>query len=299
MLRKTTVLIIPLILLSFALAACGLLSEPAAPSGAIEAIPLEPDSAETGGMATVTAEGSSTAVPLPTTEMTDQAAYPVEAETAGGDGGDGEEAYPAAQPAELLESYPAAEEATAENSGTASGTATVYRIDQAASLVRFELNEELRGVPTLVVGTTDQVAGELSVNLSDLSTIQVGVLQINARTLLTDNNFRNRAIQNQILETNEYEFITFTPTAINGLPASVPLGESVQFSIAGDLTIRDITQPVEFTVEAVSMSETQIVGRASTTINRTHFDLNIPSAPGVANVEEEVDLYIDFTANAV
>lgn len=149
-----------------------------------------------------------------------------------------------------------------------------------------------------MVGTTDQVAGELAVNLNDLSTVQVGILQINARTLLTDNNFRNRAIQNQILETNEYEFITFAPTTINGLPPSAPIGESVEFSIAGDLTIRDITQPVEFAVEAVSMSETQIVGRASATINRTDFGLNIPSAPGVANVEEEVELYIDFTANA-
>jgi polyisoprenoid-binding protein YceI len=142
------------------------------------------------------------------------------------------------------------------------------------------------------------VAGELSVNLDDLSTTQVGVLQINARALLTDNNFRNRAIQNQILETNEFEFITFTPTAVNGLPASAQVGETVQFSIAGDLTIRDITQPVEFTVEATPMTKSQLVGTASTIINRVNFDLNIPSAPGVANVEEEVELYIDFVANA-
>lgn len=293
MLKKVLALVFPLILLTFT--ACGLLNEPAAPSGTIEAIPLEPDSSETGGMATVAAGATSTAVPLPTTDTTNEAAYPAQAETAIGDG---EAAYPAAQPAEVQSPYPAAEEASEGEDNPATGTATVYQIDQAASLVRFELNEELRGVPTLVVGTTDQVAGELSVNLNDLSTIQLGVLQINARTLLTDNNFRNRAIQNQILETNEYEFITFTPTAVNGLPPNVPIGESVEFAIAGDLTIRDITQPVEFMVEAVSMSDTQIVGRAITTINRTDFDLNIPSAPGVANVEEEVELYIDFTANA-
>jgi len=164
--------------------------------------------------------------------------------------------------------------------------------------VRFQLDEELRGQPTTVVGTTDQVAGQLSVNLADLSQTQVGIIQINARTLATDNNFRNRAIQNEILNTGDFEFITFTPTGIEGLPASATVGEAISFSLVGDLTIRDITQPATFTVEATAVSETQIVGTATAVVNRTDFGLQIPSVPSVANVEEQVELYIDFTANA-
>src|SRR5690606_11052027 len=73
---------------------------------------------------------------------------------------------------------PATEPAT-----EAAGAATVFTIDQAASQVRFQLDEDLRGVRTTVVGVTDQVAGQLSINLADLSQTQVGVIQINARTL--------------------------------------------------------------------------------------------------------------------
>jgi polyisoprenoid-binding protein YceI len=125
------------------------------------------------------------------------------------------------------------------------------------------------------------------------------VLQINARTLVTDNSFRNRAINNQILDTGTYEFITFTPTAINGLPDSVNVGDTVTFTIVGDLTIRDITTEVTFDVEAAAVSDTQISGTASTLITREAYDLVIPSVPQVANVEEEVELYIDFVANAI
>ena len=53
-----------------------------------------------------------------------------------------------------------------------------------------------------------------------------------------------------------------------------------------------------FTVEATAASESQIVGTATAVVNRADFGLQIPSVPNVANVEEEVELYIDFTANA-
>lgn len=178
----------------------------------------------------------------------------------------------------------------------AAGT-QVFVISQADSQVRFELDEDLRGQRITVVGVTDQVAGEIAANLDDLSTAQVGVMQINARTLLTDNDFRNRAIQNEILDTGEYEFITFTPTAVTGLSGSATPGTDFTFQVEGDLTIRDITVPVTFTVVARLDSENQISGTASTTINRADYNLNIPSVPNVANVEEQVELYIDFVAN--
>lgn len=180
----------------------------------------------------------------------------------------------------------------------APGSGLIFTIDPAGSQVRFELDEDLRGVRNTVIGVTDQVAGQLSVDLSDLSQTQVGAIQINARALETDSNLRNRTMQNEILKTREYEFITFTPTGVQGLPASAAVGETVTFTILGDLTIRDITMPVTFSVEAKAASETQLTGTASAIVNRTDFGLQIPSVPSVANVEEEVELYIDFTANA-
>jgi polyisoprenoid-binding protein YceI len=251
------------------LAACGLLREPEAASSAIEAIPLE--------LETPAAEPAES-----------EAAVPTEAPAT--------EAVPTAEMVEpTVEAVAPTEEPTAE---PVAAEPVVYTIDQAASQVRFELDEDLRGQRITVVGTTDQVAGQIALNLADLSTTQVGVLQINARTLLTDNNFRNRAIQNEILNTGAFEFITFTPVSVEGLPPSAVVGQPVQFTISGDLTIRDTTMPATFNVEATAVSEGQITGTASTVVNRADFGLNIPSVPNVANVEEEVELYINFTANA-
>ena len=209
------------------------------------------------------------------------------------------EAMPLEQAAAEDESAPEAEASTEEEPVTdASSGATIYTISPEGSAVRFELDEDLRGQRITVVGETDQVAGELAVDLGNLGDTQVGVLQINARSLATDNNFRNRAIQNEILNTGNFEFITFEPTAVNNLPDSAAVGDTVEFTIDGNLTITGITAPATFSVTATVVSEDQITGTATAVVNRADFGLNIPSVPNVANVEEEVELYIDFTANA-
>ncbi len=175
----------------------------------------------------------------------------------------------------------------------------IFEISQADSEVRFVLDELLRGDPTTVIGASDQVAGQIAVDLSDLSTTQLGIIQINARTLATDNNFRNRAIRNRILQTDDYEFITFAPTALTGLPDSAAVGEMVSFQIVGDLTIRDITQEATFAAEVTAVSDTQLTGTAVATVQRADFELVIPEVEGVADVDEVVILEIDFTALAV
>jgi polyisoprenoid-binding protein YceI len=176
--------------------------------------------------------------------------------------------------------------------------ATVFEIDPTASEARFSINEILRGEPTTVVGKTNQVQGQIAVNLNDLSTAAVGPIQVDAQTLVTDNSFRNRAIETRILLSRVFRYVTFAPTAVSGLPDSVSPGESMQFQIEGDLTIVETTKPVVFDVRAVAVSDSRIEGTAAATIQRAAFDLFVPSATGVAGVEEDVLLEIDFAAEA-
>ena len=186
---------------------------------------------------------------------------------------------------------PEATEAAAPSDGT-----LVFNIDQSQSEVRFILSEVLSGNPTTVVGASNQVAGQIAVNPSDLSTAQVGVIQVNARTLETDRSQRNNAIRNRILHTDTYEFITFTPTEVRGLSGSAAPGDSFTFQLVGDLTIQDVTQQVVFDVTATADSGTQISGSATTTVQRSDYGLQIPSVPQVADVSEEVTLELDFVA---
>jgi polyisoprenoid-binding protein YceI len=173
----------------------------------------------------------------------------------------------------------------------------IFEISQDASEVSFSIYEELAGQPKTVVGVTDQVAGQIAIHLNDLSQSQIGVIQVNARTFVTDSDRRNNAIRNFILTTDQYEFITFTPTEIIGLSGSAEAGQPFTFQIAGDLTIRNITQPVVFDV-TVQGDTASLTGTATTVVNRSDYNLTIPSVPNVANVGEEVTLQINFVATA-
>jgi len=173
---------------------------------------------------------------------------------------------------------------------------TLFEIVPAESEARFMIDEILLGEPFTVVGITDQVAGQISIDPNDLSTAQVGVMQVNARTLATDNQYRNRAIKNRILLTDEYEFVTFTPTTINDLPETGVVGESYTFQVVGDLTVTNVTQSVTFDVTATATTETRLEGLATTAFLYTDFKLFIPDSQSVDTVFDEVRLEIEFVA---
>jgi polyisoprenoid-binding protein YceI len=174
----------------------------------------------------------------------------------------------------------------------------IFEIVPADSEVRFIIEEELVSGPKTVVGKTDQVAGEIAIYVDEPSRTKIGKILVNARTLVTDNDFRNRAIKNQILSTNDYEFIIFEPTEIAGMPDSVSIGQSFPFQIIGDLTVRDVTNRLTFDATITPISESQLEGIASVTVLYSDFDLTIPQARSVASVEDEVILEIEFSAVA-
>lgn len=176
-----------------------------------------------------------------------------------------------------------------------------FTILPAESQVLFMLDEDLMGRRNTVIGSTDQVTGNILVNFDSPQESAVGPIEINLRTLTTDNEFRTRAMRDQILESNrdEYEFTTFTPTEISGLPEAVEVGDTFSFQVTGDLPIRQITHPITWDVTVTVVEENRIEGRATSTITREQYNLTIPAVPTVANVEEEIDLAIEFVAASV
>lgn len=194
---------------------------------------------------------------------------------------------------------PAAEQpaATADTSAQASSAVT-FQISQEESEARFVIDEVLNNAPKTVVGTTSQVAGEIAIDPSSPDLTRIGVIQISARDLTTDSEFRNRAIKNSILDTDQYELITFTPSEVIGLPASASVGEGYTFQIVGDLTIRDVTKTVTFEVSANAASDQRLEGTATATIDYADFGISIPQVSQVASVAEQVRLELDFVALA-
>lgn len=241
-------------------------------SGPLQAVPL---TLETPTVAVAQATATTVPPTVAPTATTEVAAVPAT-----------EPAPTATTAAEAADSVPSADNASP----------LIFEIVPAESQARFIINEVLNGAPKTVVGTTSQVAGQLAVDPANPTAARVGTIQVNARDLTTDNEFRNRAIKNRILETDAYELVTFVPTAINGLPEQVTQGEEMTFQIMGDLTIRNVTRPVTFDVTLVPVNDTRLEGKATTTLAYADFEIAIPAARAVSAVEDTVTLQLDFVA---
>lgn len=177
--------------------------------------------------------------------------------------------------------------------------ATTFELVQTGTEARFLIDEILSGSPKTVIGVASQVAGQILIDPANPAATQMGPVTVNARTFATDNGNRNRAIQNAILQTGAFEFITFTPKQLLGLPASVAVGDTFTFQVVGDLQIKDQVSEVTFDVTVRVESETRLSGQASTTVAREQFGLGlIQTPPQVASVSPQVILELDFVAEA-
>lgn len=239
---------------------------------------------------TLPPSGAATPIPVTSNEKNPsssnaEAAYPSPMETQAVSAPSTEmgNAYP--DPQELSDSTPSID-----------SSQIIFQIDPAKSLARFTIYEELRGSPKDVIGETNLVSGEILVNQNDLSQSKVGTIQINARDFTTDDERRNSAIRNRILQTDTYEYILFTPTSIEGLSGSGEVGKTYTFRLTGDLTIREVTQSVTFEVTVLAESPQRLSGTAVATIRRSDFNLIVPNVPFVANVADEVKVELIFVA---
>ena len=178
------------------------------------------------------------------------------------------------------------------------GTVTRFEIQPGESEARFIIDEVLRGEPKTVVGTTNQVAGQIAVDPTNPNGAQIGTILINARTLTTDSEARNRSLKNLILETEAHEYISFQATELLGLPERAGVGDVMSLKVVGDLTIRGVTRPVTFDATVMPETASRLEGSAVTTIRYADWGISIPQVPAVAGVSEQVQLELTFVATA-
>ncbi len=275
-------LIILVLLAALLLAACGGSDAPAseaeeAPAAADTATPVpEPDPTDTPP-------------PVPTdTPMPEPTDTPVP------------EPEPTNTPEPEPEPPPTAapQEESAAESAEMPGTGQTFVIVAEESEARFSIDELLFGQPKTVIGTTNAISGEITVDAANPAASVIGPIQIEAGTFVTDNDRRNGAIRRFILQSNQYQFVSFSSTELTGMPDSVAVGDDIEFEVTGDLTVRDVTNPVLFIVTLQVISETELRGSAATIVVRDDFDLTIPQVPNVANVGEEFIVEFDFVARA-
>lgn len=273
-------LITIVLLAALLLAACGGSDAPSAdseeaPAAADTATPVPVPTDTPVPVPTDTPEPDPTATPEPEPEPTDTP-------------------QPEPEPAATAAPQEEAESESAEMPGMGKTFVIVAEESEA----RFIIEEELLGQPKTVIGTTNALSGELTVDTENPAASAIGTIQIEAGTFITDNDRRNGAIRRFILQSNQYQFITFTATELMGLPDAIAVGDDVEFEVTGDLTVRDISSPVLFIVTLQVVSESELRGTASTIVVRDALELTIPQVPSVANVGEEFIIEFDFVARA-
>jgi polyisoprenoid-binding protein YceI len=105
-------------------------------------------------------------------------------------------------------------------------------------------------------------------------------------------------IQNAILQTDQHEYITFTPKQMIGLPDSATVGRPFTFQMVGDLTIRGMPKETTFDVQVTPTADNRLEGTASTTIRYADWGVSIPQVPAVAGVADQVALHLEFVARS-
>lgn len=198
------------------------------------------------------------------------------------------------------------EETAADSTGAeadaSASTGTTFTIVPEESEARFQVQEVLTGVDTTVIGATNSVEGTITVNTEDPSASSVNTIRVDLSTLQTDNNFRNRAIHDRILETGnpDFQHAAFVGTGVSGLPDTIAVGDTVDFQVTGNLTLHGVTQEVTFDTTATLVSEDRLEGLASLPILYSDYGVQIIQLPPqVASVEDQVILELEFVATSM
>jgi len=170
-----------------------------------------------------------------------------------------------------------------------------WTVDKAHSNVKFTVTHlvvsEVEGSFKLFDGTMENAK-------SDLSDAKIN-FTVDVNSINTDNEKRDGHLKgDDFFSAEKFPEMKFTSTSMKSV------GEN-QYKLAGDLTIRDVTKPVEFDVtyggSVVAMGTTKVGFKAKTTINRFDYNLKWDKATegGGLVVSKEVNILVNVELNKV
>lgn len=149
-----------------------------------------------------------------------------------------------------------------------------------------------------IVGTTNGIEGQLTLNLDDLSAaLGENRITVNLPLLATEESDRDEWLRKNGLESTKFPFAEFVANAIEGAPAAYEDGDEVNFQLVGTLTVRDVAQPTTFDVTARLVGNT-IQGVASADLLMSSFGIDPPNFANTLTVQDDFTIKVDFTARA-
>lgn len=155
---------------------------------------------------------------------------------------------------------------------------------ERGTFVGYRVDEELAGVgATTAVGRTSAVEG--SMTIADDGTVSDASVDADVSRLRSDQSFRDRAIQDQGLETGRFPDAGFTLDDPVPIPDEALSGQTVTIPATGTLTLHGVDQQVTVDLEA-RLVDDQIVAGGSIPIAMNDYDITPPSARRVVSIAE-------------
>ena len=115
------------------------------------------------------------------------------------------------------------------------------------SVLGYRVKERLFGQDTEGVGRTNAITGTLSVAGTS---VESGEFTVDMTTVQSDSGNRDNQFRGRIMDTGTHPTSTFTltqPIELGTIPVE---GETITATATGDLTLRGVTKPVTFDVQA-------------------------------------------------
>lgn len=172
-----------------------------------------------------------------------------------------------------------------------------YRMDAAESQVSYEVDEVFLDDNRLntAVGVTSGINGKVYLDLTNPLATLVSPIEVDISQFTSDSQRRDSKIRSDFLESAAFPIATFVPTQIEGLPETYNEGEQLTLQVSGDLTVKEVTQPVTFEASVVAQ-DGKLSGEATAAILMSDFGVGPISIFGILETEDEVRLTINFVA---
>ena len=168
------------------------------------------------------------------------------------------------------------------------------------SVARYKVEETLaRQGFVVATGETSDVSGRIVFDADGGIVAEESAITMQAATLATDSDRRDRYVRERTLQTAQYPEIVFRPTSADGLPTPLTDAQgTIDFTISGDLTIIDQTRPITWNASAdFGAGGAEITGLASAEFTFEDFAMDKPSVAIVLSVEDTIRLEIEFVGN--
>lgn len=157
--------------------------------------------------------------------------------------------------------------------------------------VGFTFSEILPGDERVTSGSTGYVTG--AAQISD-ETLTSATVEVDMNQLTTDRDVRDVNMKDKLFETSKFPISTFTltePVDVSQLPEDGTAGE---IDVAGELTIKDHSEPVEARFQALRDGELLVVS-GTIEINREDFGVHSPDLIAAKIAETgTVDIRLSF-----